>query len=142
MAPCSLITRSRKSTSTVMSSEAVTRIEAEHPLTPIAYRSGGPARYFSAAGLEGVRRGLITPLSNNFCSGCNRMRLTCEGKIFMCLGHEDHVDLKTAYRTGGVAAVDAALDRALIAKPLAHAFAIDAAGTHGSTRRHMSVTGG
>jgi cyclic pyranopterin phosphate synthase len=123
-------------------SEAVARIERDHPLTPIAYRSGGPARYFSAKGLDGVRLGLITPLSDNFCAGCNRMRLTCEGKIFMCLGHEDHVDLKTAYRAGGAAAVDAALDRALIAKPLAHAFAIGEDGTYGVTTRHMSVTGG
>lgn len=123
-------------------SQAVALIQSEHPLSPIPYRSGGPARYFSVEGLEGIRLGLITPLSDNFCAGCNRMRLTCEGKIFMCLGHEDHVDLKTAYRTGGVVAVDAALDRALIAKPLAHAFAIGEDGTYGATRRHMSVTGG
>jgi len=123
-------------------SEATAQIESAYPLSPIAYRSGGPARYFEATGLPGTRLGLITPLSNNFCAGCNRMRLTCEGKIFMCLGHEDHVELKTAYRTGGIAAVDAELDRALVAKPLAHDFAIDASGTRGATRRHMSVTGG
>lgn len=123
-------------------SKAVEQIEAEHRLTPIPYRSGGPARYFEADGLPGTRLGLITPLSDNFCAGCNRMRLTCEGKIFMCLGHEDHVDLKTAYRTGGMEAVDRALDHALIAKPLAHDFAIGSAGTSGTTRRHMSVTGG
>ncbi|MDQ4419890.1 GTP 3',8-cyclase MoaA [Sphingobium sp. DEHP117] len=122
--------------------EAVTQIEASHPLSPLTYRSGGPARYFSAQGMEHIRLGLITPLSNNFCAGCNRMRLTCEGKIFMCLGHEDHVDLKTAYRTGGGEAVDDALDRALIAKPLAHGFAIGPDGTYGQTRRHMNVTGG
>lgn len=123
-------------------SHAVDQIEAACPLTPVNFQSGGPARYFEAAGLPGIRLGLITPLSNNFCAGCNRMRLTCEGKIFMCLGHEDHVDLKTAYRTGGIAAVDAALDRALIAKPLAHDFAIGPDRVSGSTRRHMSVTGG
>ncbi|RXR27714.1 GTP 3',8-cyclase MoaA [Sphingobium fluviale] len=122
--------------------EALSQIEAEHPLAPVLYRSGGPARYFAAEGMEHIRLGLITPLSDNFCAGCNRMRLTCEGKIFMCLGHEDHIDLKTAYRKGGVGAVDAALDRALIAKPLAHAFAIGPDGTKGVTRRHMSVTGG
>lgn len=121
---------------------AVEQIERAHALTPVPYRSGGPARYFEAAGLPGIRLGLITPLSNNFCAGCNRMRLTCEGKIFMCLGHEDHVDFKTAYRTGGIAAVDAALDRALIAKPLAHDFAIGADGSRGTTERHMNVTGG
>ncbi len=122
--------------------ELSSRIEARYPLAPIAYRSGGPARYFEAASLPGIRLGLITPLSDNFCAGCNRMRLTCEGKIFMCLGHEKHVDLKSAYRSGGIDAVDAALDRALIAKPLAHDFAIGPEGTRGATRRHMSVTGG
>lgn len=123
-------------------SEAVREIEVAHPLTPIGYRSGGPARYFTPQGMEYIRLGLITPLSDNFCAGCNRMRITCEGKIFMCLGHESYVDLKNAYRTGGIEAVDAALDRALIAKPLAHDFAISPEGTSGMTRRHMSVTGG
>ena len=123
-------------------SRAVEQIEAEYELIPLSYASGGPARYYQARGMEGIRLGLITPLSNNFCAGCNRMRLTCEGKIFMCLGHEDHVDLKTAFRTGGIAAVDAALDKALVAKPLAHDFAIAPEGTSGMTRRHMSVTGG
>ncbi|OYW85387.1 MAG: cyclic pyranopterin phosphate synthase [Sphingobium sp. 32-64-5] len=123
-------------------SHAVDQIAAAYPLIPASFRTGGPARYFEAAALPGIRLGLITPLSNNFCAGCNRMRLTCEGKIFMCLGHEDHVDLKTAYRTGGIAAVDAALDRAIVAKPLAHDFAIGPDRISGSTRRHMSVTGG
>lgn len=122
--------------------DAIHAIEQSHPLTPIPYRSGGPARYFEAQGLPGIRLGLITPLSNNFCAGCNRMRLTCEGKMFMCLGHEDNVDFKTAYRTGGIAAVDEALDRALVAKPFAHDFAIGSQGTSGVTRRHMNVTGG
>lgn len=122
--------------------QAVAEIGAAHPLTAIPYRSGGPARYFTAQGMEHIRLGLITPLSDNFCAGCNRMRITCEGKIFMCLGHENYVDLKDAYRSGGIAAVDTALDRALIAKPLAHDFAIGPEGTHGATRRHMSVTGG
>ncbi len=123
-------------------SDAVAQIEAAHPLSANTYRSGGPARYFTPQGMEHIRLGLITPLSNNFCAGCNRMRITCEGKIFMCLGHESYVDLKSAYRSGGIAAVDAALDRALIAKPLAHDFAIGSEGTRGMTRRHMSVTGG
>src|SRR3546814_20268224 len=79
-------------------------------VTPLAYRTGGPARYFEVEGLT-ARLGLITPLSNNFCEGCNRMRLTCEGKIFMCLGHEDHVDLKAAFRAGGAEAIDALLDK-------------------------------
>lgn len=124
------------------STVAVEQIEAAHALIPAAYRSGGPARYFTVEGLPDVRLGLISPLSNNFCAGCNRMRLTCTGKVFMCLGHEDHIDFKDAYREGGIAAVDAAMDRALIAKPLAHDFEIGPDGTHGATRRHMNVTGG
>jgi GTP 3',8-cyclase len=122
-------------------SEAVQQIEAAHPLTPLSLRTGGPARYFRPEGLS-VRLGLITPLSNNFCAGCNRMRLTCEGKIFMCLGHEDHIDLKGAFRAGGPDAIDALLDRALAAKPLAHNFAIGQGHVAGQTQRHMSVTGG
>ena len=70
------------------------------------------------------------------------MRLTCEGKIFMCLGHEDYIDLKTAFREGGAGAIDALLDRALVRKPLAHEFAITDGRTGGQTQRHMSVTGG
>src|SRR3546814_671189 len=62
--------------------EALDQISAEHKVTPLAYRTGGPARYFEVEGLT-ARLGLITPLSNNFCEGCNRMRLTCEGKIFI-----------------------------------------------------------
>ncbi|MBB6122439.1 GTP 3',8-cyclase MoaA [Sphingobium subterraneum] len=122
-------------------SKAVEQIEQAHPLAPLPYRSGGPARYFQPQGM-GIRLGLITPLSNNFCAGCNRMRLTCEGKIFMCLGHEDHIDLKAAFREGGADAIDALLDRALIRKPLAHEFAISDGQTGGQTQRHMSVTGG
>lgn len=120
---------------------AIDAIGAEHALTPLPHRTGGPARYFNADGLN-IKLGLITPLSNNFCAGCNRMRLTCEGKIFMCLGHEDHVDLKTAFREGGVAALDVQLDRALAGKPLAHDFAIGSGHAKPATTRHMSVTGG
>lgn len=121
---------------------AVAAIDAAHKLRPLDHRTGGPARYFAAEGLPGFRLGLITPLSNTFCTGCNRLRVTCDGRIFMCLGHEDHIDLKAALRTGGAEALDAQLDRALARKPAAHAFAIDARGMHGMTRRHMNVTGG
>ncbi len=116
-------------------------IDAVHRLTPIAHRTGGPARYHAVEGM-GVTLGLITPLTENFCAGCNRMRLTCEGKIFMCLGHEDHVDLKRAFRDGGTQAVDMLLDEALAAKPLRHDFAIGNGAAAAMTRRHMSVTGG
>jgi len=115
-------------------------IDAHHPLTPLPDRTGGPARYHAVEGLR-VRLGLITPLTRNFCADCNRVRMTCEGKIFMCLGHEDHVDFKAALRSGGVGAVEPLVDRALRLKPAAHDFRI---GTDfaPATRRHMSVTGG
>ncbi|NWK98075.1 GTP 3',8-cyclase MoaA [Sphingobium lactosutens] len=115
-------------------------IDAHHPLTPIADRTGGPARYHAADGLS-ARLGLITPLTRNFCADCNRIRMTCEGKIFMCLGHEDHVDFKAALRDGGPDAVQPLIDRALRLKPAAHDFHIGA-GERPATHRHMSVTGG
>lgn len=121
--------------------EAVQSIRMDHVLTPITYRTGGPARYFAVEGTN-VRLGLITPMTNNFCTDCNRMRLTCQGRIYMCLGHDDHVDLKEAFRSGGIPAVDALLDRALKAKPARHEFAIGSDGHSTTPMRHMSVTGG
>jgi cyclic pyranopterin phosphate synthase len=109
-------------------------------LTPDRHRSGGPARYWQVAE-TGTRLGLITPLTGNFCESCNRVRLTTEGKLFTCLGHEDQVDLKAAIRSGGLAAVDAAIDDALAAKPARHDFSV-AYGAAPAVSRHMSVTGG
>lgn len=120
--------------------QVVDDIAAVHPLTPIAHRTGGPSRYHAVEGM-GVRLGLITPLTRNFCADCNRIRMTCEGKIFMCLGHEDHVDFKAALREGGLDAVQPLVDRALRLKPAAHDFRIGA-NTPAATHRHMSVTGG
>jgi len=120
--------------------EAIAPIRERHALIPLDDRTGGPARYFALSGLK-TRLGLITPLSHNFCADCNRMRLTCQGRIYMCLGHEDHIDLKAAFREQGVSGIDALLDQALDAKPLAHDFSV-AAGAKPATRRHMSVTGG
>jgi cyclic pyranopterin phosphate synthase len=120
---------------------ALRPVRARHALTPMRARTGGPARYFAVDGL-GARLGTITPLTHNFCADCNRMRMTCEGRVFMCLGHEDHVDLKTAFRTGGTGALNPLIDRALAAKPLAHMFQIGALSRPAATRRHMSVTGG
>lgn len=121
-------------------SHAVHDIRQHYDVTPLPYRTGGPARYFAIDGMD-ARLGLITPMSENFCAGCNRMRLTCQGRIYMCLGHEDHVDLKAAFRDGGVNAVDTLLNRALAAKPLAHDFRIGE-DVSAATVRHMSVTGG
>ncbi|AUW58605.1 GTP 3',8-cyclase MoaA [Sphingobium sp. SCG-1] len=121
-------------------SHALQAIRQEYDVSPLSDRTGGPARYFAVDGMQS-RLGLITPLSENFCAGCNRMRLTCQGRIYMCLGHEDHVDLKAAFRSGGVAALDSLLDSALASKPLAHDFRIGADAS-AATVRHMSVTGG
>jgi cyclic pyranopterin phosphate synthase len=115
-------------------------IRQHHALNPIGYGTGGPSRYHAVQGLR-ARLGLITPLTNNFCADCNRMRMTCEGKIFMCLGHEDHVDLKAALREGGLDAVEPLIDRALRLKPAKHDFHIGA-GASAAVQRHMSVTGG
>lgn len=109
-------------------------------LAPDRHSSGGPARYWRVAE-TGARLGLISPLTGNFCERCNRVRLTTEGKLFTCLGHEDQVDLKAAIRAGGLAAVDAAIDDALAAKPARHDFSVER-GAAPAVGRHMSVTGG
>ncbi len=109
-------------------------------LTHDAHHSGGPARYWRVAE-TGRRLGLISPLTGNFCDGCNRVRLTTEGKLYTCLGHDDQVDLKAAIRAGGLAAVDAAIDAALAAKPARHDFDLRP-GAAPAVARHMSVTGG
>lgn len=117
------------------------RLEARWMLTPSDHRSGGPARYFDVAETGG-RLGLITPLTNNFCDGCNRVRVTATGQLAMCLGGEAQVDLRAALRSGEAGAVDGALDRAMRLKPERHAFAIDRRAAAPALARHMSVTGG
>lgn len=106
-------------------------------LTRDGRRTGGPARYWLVDGGP-TRLGLISPLTANFCDGCNRVRLTTEGKLFLCLGHDDQVDLKAALRTEGVAGLDVAIDAGLGRKPERHRFEI---GTP-AVARHMNVTGG
>jgi cyclic pyranopterin phosphate synthase len=120
--------------------EAIAPVRERHALIPLEDRTGGPSRYFALSGMK-TRLGLITPLSHNFCADCNRMRLTCQGRIYMCLGHEEHIDLKAAFRTHGVEGIDALLDQALATKPLAHDFSV-AKGAGPATQRHMNVTGG
>lgn len=114
-------------------------LSAEVELVRDLHRSGGPARYWRTP--WDTRLGLISPLTANFCDGCNRVRLTTEGKLYMCLGHDDQVDLKSALRDGGVPALDAAIDAALAAKPARHDFAIHA-GAAPAVERHMNATGG
>lgn len=115
-------------------------LRARFDLLPDMHRTGGPARYWRLAGTN-TRLGLISPLTANFCDGCNRVRLTTDGKLYACLGHDERADLKAAIRTGGLAAVDAAIDEALAMKPARHAFRI-APGAAPAVARHMSVTGG
>jgi cyclic pyranopterin phosphate synthase len=110
-----------------------------YTLVSLPERTGGPARYARVAELD-ARIGFITPLTENFCAGCNRVRLTAEGQLYLCLGREDRIDLRAALREGGRAALDQALDRAMAAKPARHAFSIEAA--EPAVARHMSVTGG
>ena len=122
-------------------SQVRARLEGHWTLTPSPHRSGGPARYFDITETGG-RLGLITPLTNNFCDGCNRVRVSATGQLFMCLGGEGQVDLRAALRSGEAGALDAALDRAMLLKPERHAFKIDGKGQAPALARHMSVTGG
>jgi cyclic pyranopterin phosphate synthase len=117
-------------------------LEHRWTLTPIDKTTGGPARYVKVEETGGVL-GMITPLTNNFCAGCNRVRVTCTGEIYMCLGHGDKIDLRAAMRGPAPdVALDAALDRAMLKKPERHAFDISARGAAPAVSRHMSVTGG
>ena len=117
-------------------------LQLQWQLTSLAERTGGPSRYFKVEETGGTL-GVITPLTNNFCDGCNRVRVTCTGRIYMCLGHDDHVDLRAAMRSDSPAEnLDAALDRAMIKKPERHNFEIDKPNNAPAVARHMSVTGG
>ncbi|MEI9992110.1 MAG: GTP 3',8-cyclase MoaA [Rhizomicrobium sp.] len=106
------------------------------------YRTGGPARY--ARVIEtGGRLGFITPLTHNFCESCNRVRLTCTGRLYMCLGQDDNADLRKALRASpDDALLDAAIDEAIGRKPRGHDFVIDRRHTEPALARHMSTTGG
>ncbi|MEL6686716.1 MAG: hypothetical protein AAFP97_03740 [Pseudomonadota bacterium] len=103
-----------------------------------AYATLGPSRYVEVAETGG-RLGFITPLSHNFCSTCNRVRLTCTGQLYTCLGHEGAADLRAVIRSDGD--LNAAIDQALSMKPERHDFDLANPGQL-STARHMSVTGG
>ncbi len=118
------------------------QLEQRWTLTESGHKTGGPARYVDVA-QTGGRLGFITPLTNNFCAGCNRVRVTATGQIYMCLGQNDRVDLRAAMRgPDSEAALDAALDRAIRRKPERHDFHIDAPGAAPALSRHMSMTGG
>ncbi|WP_267386643.1 GTP 3',8-cyclase MoaA [Sphingomonas sp. GC_Shp_3] len=114
-------------------------LAARFGLARDSHRSGGPARYWRV-GDSTTRLGLISPLTGNFCDTCNRVRLTTEGLLYTCLGHDDCVDLKQVLRSEGIVGLDAALDSAMASKPARHDFDITA--TTPAVSRHMSVTGG
>lgn len=116
-------------------------LRAQYELQPLAHRSAGPARYWQIAPLR-LRLGLITPMSHNFCDDCNRLRLTTDGKIFMCLGSEMHVDFRQAIREEGLDAVDRLLQKALRLKPERHDFERQMAQPDLRLARHMNATGG
>jgi cyclic pyranopterin phosphate synthase len=116
---------------------------AEHwTLEDIPYKTGGPARYVRIAETGG-RLGFITPLTHNFCEGCNRVRVTCTGTLYMCLGQEDAADLRAPLRASeGDELLQAAIEAAIARKPKGHDFVIDRAHRGPAVSRHMSVTGG
>jgi cyclic pyranopterin phosphate synthase len=105
-------------------------------------RTGGPARYVRVTETGG-RLGFITPLSHNFCESCNRVRLTCTGTLYMCLGQDDAADLRTPLRASADdAIIDAAIDEAITRKPKGHDFIIDRRHNRPAVARQMSLTGG
>jgi len=111
-------------------------------LAPSLYASGGPARYFDVAETGG-RLGFITPLTHNFCEGCNRVRVTCTGTLYMCLGQEDAADLREPLRRSEADdLLIAAIRAAILRKPKGHDFVIDRDTKRPAVGRHMSVTGG
>ncbi len=116
------------------------RLEKTYTLRDIAYKTGGPARYVEVA-QTGGRLGFITPLTHNFCETCNRVRVTCTGTLYMCLGQDDAADLRSVLRASeGDAALCEAIVEAISRKPKGHDFVIGRGGAN--LARHMSVTGG
>ncbi len=123
-------------------SEVRTRLARRWTLTDLPMTTGGPARYVAIAE-TGRRLGFITPMTHNFCEGCNRVRLTCTGTLYMCLGQDDAADLRAPLRASeGDQALLAAIDAAIARKPKGHDFIIDPATKRPAVERHMSVTGG
>ena len=118
------------------------KLAEEFTFTAIPYRTGGPARYVEVAETGG-RLGFITPMTHNFCESCNRVRLTCTGTLYMCLGQNDAADLRSALRASGDdALLMTAIDEAITRKPKGHDFIIDRTRQKPAVARHMSVTGG
>ena len=117
------------------------RLEEKYTLNDLAYKTGGPARYVEVAETGG-RIGFITPMTHNFCESCNRVRLTCTGRLYMCLGKDDEADLRTPLRNSeGDELLSQAIDEAITRKPKGHDFIIERNAPN-AVARHMSVTGG
>ena len=118
------------------------RLRRRWTLEDTDYKTGGPARYFNVAE-TGRRVGFITPMTHNFCESCNRVRLTCTGTLYMCLGQNDDADLRAVLRSGASdAELDAAIQEAIARKPKGHDFIIDRRHLRPALARHMSTTGG
>ncbi len=118
------------------------RLLDRYTLDDDPYRTGGPARYVRVRETGGLI-GFITPMTHNFCESCNRVRLTCTGTLYMCLGQEDAADLRAAVRASGDdALLYRAMDEAIARKPKGHDFVIDRRHARPAVKRHMSVTGG
>ncbi|MEL6167946.1 MAG: GTP 3',8-cyclase MoaA [Pseudomonadota bacterium] len=119
------------------------QLAERYTLVDLAHRTGGPARYVR---LEetGQQVGFITPLTHNFCESCNRVRLTCTGELFMCLGQEDNADLRAAMRAnpGDDGPLEEAIRAAIARKPKGHDFDYSRQRADGQMSRHMSHTGG
>ena len=115
------------------------RLSERWSLTPLMLNTGGPARYVRTD--AGGTIGFITPLSDNFCGSCNRVRVTCTGQLYLCLGQDARIDLRDILRSGDSQKLETAITQAMRKKPLAHDFLIAPQRTQGVTR-HMSVTGG
>lgn len=118
------------------------RLKERFNLREIDYRTGGPARYVTVAETGG-RLGFITPLTHNFCEGCNRVRVTCTGTLYMCLGQNDAADLRAPLRASpSDELLHEVLDEAMARKPKGHDFIIDREHAQPAVARHMNVTGG
>jgi cyclic pyranopterin phosphate synthase len=118
------------------------RLRQRFTLVESDYATGGPSRYYTVRE-TGRRLGFITPMTHNFCEGCNRVRLTVTGTLYLCLGQDDAADLRAVLRrSGDDAALDEAIREAVARKPKGHDFVIDRRRPAASVARHMSVTGG
>tara|TARA_Y100000766_G_scaffold284762_1_gene304517 strand:- start:3493 stop:4521 length:1029 start_codon:yes stop_codon:yes gene_type:complete len=116
-------------------------IKKKYSLKETNYKTAGPSFYKKTDKTKNLI-GFITPLSNNFCANCNRIRLTSTGKLFMCLGQNDSIDFRSIIRTGNIMQLHSSIDKAMKIKPKAHDFNISKRNQRPAVSRHMSVTGG